>query len=382
MLAGKGHTFANDHRAAEVALEDVLHHARSTDDARLAGEALRMLSIVASNEGADERALRFLTESQSAYEVVLDDEGAALALGQLGAVLINARRFDDAREALEEAVQRFVSTGNRMAESTVRGNLAELAIVQGRLDAAQPLAVDALRITEEIDDLEGVTSSLVRLGDVARLLGDQDRARRQLELAVAAGRRHGLASFLAPSLASLAAIELADGAVDRAAAHVEEAGRAAEGSGLPYAAARVRFVTGLVERAAGRLESANETLRRAGAEHVELGLDDDRVECTAAQAEVLAAMGRLDDAHRLVAEVLVAVEVGAGVGTFEPGRALVDCHRVLVTGRNDALLSRLRGATERFLEERTSQIADDQVRQQLLRSPLGAALVALRDGER
>ena len=85
-------------------------------------------------------------------------------------------------------------------------------------------------------------------------------------------RQHALPYFTAYLLASLAAVDLADGRDDDAVAHAIEAQEAASADDVPHAQARADLLTGMARQAAGDA-SAVELLRAAVRRHAELGVE-------------------------------------------------------------------------------------------------------------
>src|SRR3954452_12534976 len=130
-------------------------------------------------------------------------------------------------------------------------NLARIAMEQGRLDDALEGGRRSLRLTEEIDDAEGVVASLQSLGDGYRLAGDRDTARDYLERGLEESRQHALPYLTAHLLASLAAVDLAAGDVADAVAHAGQAQEAASAADVPHAGARADLLAGMAKQASG-----------------------------------------------------------------------------------------------------------------------------------
>ena len=119
--------------------------------------------------------MRLLDAARVEHQQINDREGEAMVVGQLGALLMNWGRLEEARVASEEALEVFEATGHRYREGVMLTNLARIAMEQGRLDDALEGGRRALRLTEEIDDAEGVVASLQSLGDGYRLAGEHRR---------------------------------------------------------------------------------------------------------------------------------------------------------------------------------------------------------------
>ncbi|TKJ18519.1 adenylate/guanylate cyclase domain-containing protein, partial [Blastococcus sp. CCUG 61487] len=251
MQWGRSLAYLAEHAAARRLLRRSLVEARAIGDHKRAGEDLRLLGVVATNLGENEEALRILADARAEHRSIDDHEGEAMVTGQVGALLMNMGRLEEARQATEEALAEFRADGHRYREGVMLTNLARIAMDQGRLDDALEGGRQALELTEQIDDAEGLVASLQSLGDSARLAGDLGAARAHLERGLAESRQHELPYFTAHLLASLAAVDLAEGLPEDALAHAARAQEEAATADVPHAGARADLVTGMVRQAAG-----------------------------------------------------------------------------------------------------------------------------------
>lgn len=360
MQCGRSLAYLNEHVAAKEMLGRSLVEARVVDDHKRSGEILRLLGVVATNQGENEEALRVLGEAREEHGRIQDREGEAMVTGQVGALLMNMGRLEETRLASEEALVEFRVDGHRYREGVMLTNLARIAMEQGRLDDALDGGRQALELTGEIDDAEGLAASLQSLGDGMRLVGDFPAAREHLARGLAESRQHELAYFTAHVLASLAAVDLAEGRPQEALAHAAEAQEAAAGADVPHAGARADLVAGMARQAAGG-PSAVRLLRAAADRLADLDVPADRLECLSVLAVALLDDGRLPEALDVVEEVLSELERGAQPGVIEPGRVLVDAHRVLVVAGDPRADDVARWAAT-HLEERADRIRDEVLR--------------------
>ncbi len=237
-------------------------------------------------------AVARLDEAIAVFRELGDLEGEGLTAGQLGAVLITLERYDEARRQLETSMGIFVATGHRLRQAIVLGNLVALAIEQGHLDDALSRGLEALELSESLTDPEGIVSSLNRLGDIARFIGDLDGARAYLERALVEAAPYELHYFRSFALASLAALDLEAGDVAAARLGSERAAAAADLSEVPQPIARARLVGGLVQLREGDAAGAADTLADAVGLHRALDNESDTLECEATWAMALAEAGR------------------------------------------------------------------------------------------
>ena len=250
-------------------------------------------------------------------------------------------------------------------------NLARIAMELGRLDDAIEGALDALRLTEEIDDAEGVVASRQSLGDSYRLVGDLAAAREHLGRGLAESRRHALPYFTAHLLASMAATDLAAGAVEDALVHARQAQEAASEADVPHAGARADLVAGMAKQACGD-PAAVDLLRAAAHRYGELDVPPDRLESLSVLAAALAGTGDLGGALDVVEEILSHLDTVAP-GVVQPGRVLTDVHRVLVAAGDPRAADLARRAGS-YLRERSARIRDDALRARFRTTPTNVEL--------
>jgi class 3 adenylate cyclase/tetratricopeptide (TPR) repeat protein len=367
-LGAKGLAFAAEHHAARAKATELLAKAGEAGNQRLRGEGLRLLAVVATNLGETDDAVALLDQARAAHHAIDDLEGEALVVGQLGATYIQmGGHLDEARRVSEEAMSMFVATGHRLRQGIVQGNLAAIAIEQGRLDDALELGVGNLELATEVEDMEGVVSAYQRLGDIRRYLGDNGEARRLLEEGIAIGRRLALHYFVTFSLAALAQVDLADGLVDAAVAHATEAETAAALAEAPHPEVIALQCSGIALHRSGELSAAAAKLRRAAEGYRSIGRSDEARWVEAVLAEVLLDAGEVDEALRLARGVLPLV--GRDVYSEVEGASfLVSLHRVMEALDPEAVTEVARAAG-RFQRRCAGLIADEEVRAALLSTP-------------
>jgi tetratricopeptide (TPR) repeat protein len=288
---------------------------------------------------------------------------------------MQAGRLEAARVASEEALAVFEETGHRYREGVMLTNLARIAMEQGRLDDALDGGRRGLRLTEEIDDAEGVVASLQSLGDGHRLAGDHQLAREYLERGLEESRQHALPYFTAHLLASLAAVDLADGHVPEAVAHATEAQDAASADDVPHAAARADLLAGMARQAAGD-PSAIDVLRAVAQRHADLDMEADRLESLSVLALALQDTGDDAAALEVVEGILPALDGPAAPGVVQPGRVLADVHRVLVAA-GDARAEDVARRAAAYLLEQCQRIQDEDLRTRFLATPVNRRLAEI-----
>ena len=372
MHGGRSLAYLNEHARAKDLLRRSLSGAQAIGEHRRAGEAFRLLAVVATNQGENEEALRLLEAARAEQRIVNDREGGAMVTGQVGALLLSMGRPEEAWTVSEEALAEFRASGHRYREGVMLTNLARIAMDLGRLDDAIDGARAALSLTEEIDDAEGVVASLQSLGDSYRLVGELGPAREHLERGLVESRQHALPYLTAHLLASLAALDLAAGDVADAVAHAGQAQEAASAADVPHAGARADLLAGMAKQASGD-PSAISLLRSAAQRYAELDVPPDRLESQSVLAAALADAGDLAGALEVVAEILPQLDASVPPGVVEPGRVLTDVHRVLLTAGDPRAADVARRARS-YLLERSARIRDDDLRALFLETPVNIGL--------
>ncbi|NDV14009.1 tetratricopeptide repeat-containing diguanylate cyclase [Crenobacter caeni] len=152
-----------------------------------------------------------------------DDDGAQLArlLLERGALATIIGNFDSALQDLVRAKELAVKTGEHELETLVQCRIANIHILQGLYPDALAICLDALREVEH----RGGSAHLARLrnslGFTYHFLGEQAKAREQLQACVALARAQGDRMVESLALDSLANTELAEGQVEAARASIE-----------------------------------------------------------------------------------------------------------------------------------------------------------------
>jgi tetratricopeptide (TPR) repeat protein len=375
MQGGRSLAYVNEHDKARELLNQSLATAKALADHKRAGEVLRLLAVVATNRGATEEGMRFLDAAREEHRYINDREGEAMVVGQLGALLMNWGRLEEARVASEEALEVFQATGHRYREGVMLTNLARIAMEQGRLDDALDGGRQALHLTEEIDDAEGVVASLQSLGDGHRVAGDHQTAREYLERGLEESRQHQLPYFTAHLLASLAAVDLADGRLDDAVEHATEAQQAAAADDVPHAQARADLLAGMVRQDVGD-PAAVDLLRAVARKHAELGVEADWLESLSVLALALEDAGDCAAALEVVEVILPALDRSTPPGVVQPGRVLADVHRVLADA-GDPRAEDVAHRAAAYLREQSARIRDDDLRARFLAAPVNLRLAAI-----
>jgi tetratricopeptide (TPR) repeat protein len=112
----------------------------------------------------------------------------------------------------------------------------------------------------------------------------------------------------------------------------------------------------------GRFDEAEDAYRRALELHDELGSRGRAVEAGAGRAAALQAIGRVEEARRLVEDVIGYFRLHGADGIDDPAAALLACRQVLETQRDAATAADLVALAREHIEETASRLSDPEVR--------------------
>lgn len=257
-------------------------------------------------------AQAWLGETLSGIERSGDRAQVRRALNLLGVANTELGALDDAESSFDRAAQLALLDGDELLVARANNNLAAIAHVRGRREAAIGLYALALPAYQRLGSPRGLAESYHNLAITLREQGDLDRAdeceQRAIEYAHDAGT---------PALAAMARVGRAEVQLRRddtlmAEATARIAARELAEAGDPIREADALRVAGVACTRGGDLASARETLERAVALAREHGHMLIEAECLRARADASMATGDLALAREdLRAAVDLFVRLGA-----------------------------------------------------------------------
>jgi tetratricopeptide (TPR) repeat protein len=136
--------------------------------------ALRInVGVVYRNLGDPVRALEAFRSGVAAYEELGDTASLANAWGNIGLVHhLELRDFATAEQSYRQALDLALRSGDREEETWARIDLGRLLLDDGRLDEAEESLETALRVATESDSAEGRWTALDGLARIALARGD------------------------------------------------------------------------------------------------------------------------------------------------------------------------------------------------------------------
>jgi len=377
---------------AEFHFENAVDIREEIGDRHGRARSLHNVGMVSHYRGNHDRARQQYEQSRDIEREVGDRHGEAMATHNLGLLEQASGEYDSARACYERCLSIDRELGDRQGEGTTLLNLGSLAIDQGRYAEAHEQLTKALDIFRDLDNTGSEANTLGYLGQIARLRGEYDEASEhyeeslrvardanapayegdalagqgwvayetessdeaieQFDAALDLLRENGMPAQTAGVLRGLAATRRANGQIEQARAHLDEARELVE-DGDVLASAKVRLERARLavaqadpERAKKELEQASQTFETIEATHwlgrceqlrgeiaVEEGAHD---EARSHLEQALDLFETVDAPHDVGAVLRILVETSHERGDIEAAREW--CDRALDTfaGRDDS----------------------------------------------
>ena len=298
--------------AARADLDTVLQAAAAAPPEsrdRAAGHAQRLLGLLEHRHGRVDLARRHLAAAVAALRGADDEAGLALALRNLGMVLVIGGHFAAAEEPLREAQERYVTLGDRRGLAWVNQHLAWAAFARGDRSEADARLEDADAAFTALGDHNGRSWVLGLRAFLRFQQGRLEEAEAIASAVLREGEEHNdrWASSMMRNL--LGGLRLWSGRVDEALALGLKAQSGFRTLGDRFGEAQA---TGLLVRAhvaAGRPADAQRDLEHMGA------------------------MADTDPRRAFVA----LVQAGAAAHAGEPGRVLAATEQAMAFGSLDGI---------------------------------------------
>ncbi|MBN1434480.1 tetratricopeptide repeat protein [Candidatus Fermentibacterales bacterium] len=192
-----------------------------------AGQRVNIGSILIQ-QGRYEDAKRDYDEALDIYRDAGDRRGEARVLSSLGVLHGMKSDMGRALACMEEALRIYVEIGNRRGEGVVLGNLAVCRFEAGDVESALETARRSLDIHREIGNRKSQGVALNNVGDFSRTLGRSREAREAYEQALVIALEVGNPASEASVRSGMGLLELSEGEIELAAQHYERASSIAE----------------------------------------------------------------------------------------------------------------------------------------------------------
>jgi non-specific serine/threonine protein kinase len=166
--------------------EDALEIARESGDRRSVATALRILGMIAREQGQFERALGLLEESMALGRALGDAAWTARVASQMGITHRLAGNAEQAQHFLDSSREVQTKLGDQFALGVIAWNSGHLAFDAGDVTRAVALYAEALRLFDSVGDPEGFIEAIEWLAMAAAARGQPVSALRLFGAAAAA----------------------------------------------------------------------------------------------------------------------------------------------------------------------------------------------------
>ena len=392
------------HRVAAAAFQDfygnnpdyvAVQIAEHLEKAQLVDEALswwlRAARVAESHQNLYE-ALQYLRRAEYSLKrvVSLDPEQAGSMRLQQGRLFRQAGEFGPAEDALREAVAYARASDNSDLLARALEYLAESILLQGRLDEAEAMLLEASNLYQILVDLRGRRRAQLALAILCNYQGQYHKARQLFESLREEGIRRGDEAVEVGSMLGLSRCHFASGELREAAQLLDEALLKADQYADPRSAAlanleaahvhllltSVEAAEGFAHRALLLARQINDVLIEANA-HLALGIalrrstHLDRASFHARRArELHESLGHI---YGLLKSVLLQAELRWAKGdplgaralakdTISLHRALGDQHGLVLSSLYEALFAIESGSPEEGKRELARILNDPRLR--------------------
>lgn len=214
---------AGDREAARQSQEESLALARSRDDPRRAGLALRHLARLALDAGDYLQAARDHRAALKALRRAGDQAQVAGALHDLSFVYTVLGRRTEAREGYREALELRRRSGDARGVAVTLTEIGWLDMEDGNPETARRNYLEALEIHREAGDLRNQAGVLDRLGSALMAEGKWVAARTAYKDSLTLSRRLESRANQANTQCNLGELEVAAGRPEVALSHANQA---------------------------------------------------------------------------------------------------------------------------------------------------------------
>jgi tetratricopeptide (TPR) repeat protein len=180
------HWKGGDRKKVLECAERTIEEAERIGNNRLVGKAYLTLGNVHSElTDYHDTGLDYMKKALERFDPVLDLDQIIRVHNNLGSVLTNLGRFDEAMEHLETCLGKSRETGNVNFEGMAIANMAHVRLKTGDRKEASKLFDEALRIFEKVEENYMIAIVYYHKGQIAREDGDLNTAETFLNIALA-----------------------------------------------------------------------------------------------------------------------------------------------------------------------------------------------------
>ncbi|MFQ5856833.1 MAG: tetratricopeptide repeat protein [Anaerolineae bacterium] len=336
---------------AEAVARQALEMAQQSGEEIAPAAALRSLGETLRGQGEFNAAIPHLEAAVEIYQQQVDPGGEADAHVSLGNTLRRLGQYEAARAQLEIALDCYVQLGDLPGQAKVQGFLGIVSRQQGDMEAAERCYRRALEVSRDTGDVVGEVRGLMNLavllyyqGEISQalelfdqtaaicykikdrhqealarsnaasirsdMLGDDERAADDVEVALAYARESGDQVIEAHALGTLAEIARRREELDQACSYLEAALTRLGAIGEQWDRLQLQRILASITLDAGRAQEALAQLEATEAACREMGLVDMAIFLQAMRGKALLELGQPEDA---------LAATGVAVAGLKPG---------------------------------------------------------------
>ena len=247
-------------RAAIQQALRAVEEAQASNERPALARAYSVLDICYRWAGQPERAV-YAPRALAIYEELGDLNGQGVVHGNMGVEAYFDGRWDDAIEHYQKSRDAFRKNGNEVHAVYAESNMGEVLVNQGRIEEAKPLLEDAHRVFLASDWVDGASFVEVQLARVLAAGGHLEEAVELYEKARRQFLELGETGSIAELVIYLATCHLDADKPEEAIAALDEA-EAVVGKDSTVHSAGMFRVRGLALAKMGRLEEAKATIEK------------------------------------------------------------------------------------------------------------------------
>ncbi len=172
------------------------------------GRAHTLIGLIAIVTGQAAEALTELLKAYTIYQQHHQIRELAIVCGNLGDLYMRRAAYEQAQEALEEALYLADKMGYAALSNFTTGNLGVVALRQGNLERAEECFVQALNGSTQCNEKASMSFWASYVGEVAIAQGQIEKARRYVAQALVYARQCHFEPYLGKALVIAASLHL------------------------------------------------------------------------------------------------------------------------------------------------------------------------------
>jgi tetratricopeptide (TPR) repeat protein/class 3 adenylate cyclase len=381
-LLAWGHVLWRQARYAEARekLENALRLAREFHIDEVKAESLRLLGILANDQGDYLASKQYYEQALRLYRAASDRQGEGNTLASLGNLAIDMGDHVAARAYHEQSLKIKREIGDRRGEGRALGSLGYVASDQGDYAASREYFEKAIGVFRDTGDRQGESVALVNLGSDALIQGDYFAARAYQEQAISLQRENGDRQGECIALDNLSLIYHHLGEHRKALDTAKQAQKVMIDQGLRHLQGYALMHQGHALFGLGEYEEAISTYQKALELRLELGEANLAAESRAGLARVYQQQGKIVSALAQAIEIYNFLQTGSVDGMVEPFFVYLVLYQVFHAAGDYRATFILKEGYER-LQARADKIPDPALRQSFMQNVSAHREILARIGE-